>query len=407
MANRVQVEGEYNEGRARTRIWRSLTNIVVLVAIFAAGLAIGNGTITFGKPVASNSSLPSKLDFTEVQHTYDMLRTNFDGKLDNQTLLDGLQRGLVSAAGDPHTEFFNAKEAKQLQEQLSGTFSGIGAELGKDKNDNLQVVAPIAGFPAEKAGLRAQDIILAIDDETTSGMSIDQAVGKIRGRTDTTVKLQILRGDNERKDITITRAVIKVPSVEYTILPDNIGYIKITQFWDDTAGLVQAAAREFKQKQVTGVVLDLRSNPGGALDAAVDVVSVWLPQGKTILQEKRDGKVQQTFRANGSAILLGMPTRILIDEGSASASEIVAGALKDNNVAQLIGVKSYGKGSVQQIMDLKHGAQLKVTIARWYRPDGQNIDKKGIEPDTVVKMTEDDYAAGRDPQKDAAITSLR
>lgn len=388
------------------KLARSGVNIIVLVAVFAFGMAVGDGSISFHTPTASNKDLPSSLNFSEVEHTYQVLRDNFDGKLDSQKLMDGLQHGLVSAAGDSHTEFLNAQEAKELQEQLSGTFSGIGAELSKDKEDNLVVVAPIAGFPAEKVGLRAKDIILAVDGESTTGLSVSQAVNRIRGETGTEVRLQILRGDSDRKELTITREVIKVPSVEYEILPDNIGYIKITQFWDDTQGLVQDAAKAFRQAQVQGIVLDMRSNPGGSLDAAVGVAGIWLPQGTTVLQEKRDGKVQKTYKANGSPVLQGTPTRVLIDEGSASASEIVAGALRDNNAAKLIGVKSYGKGSVQQILNLKNGAELKVTIARWHRPNGQNIDKKGIEPDIKIEMTEDDYKAERDPQKEAAFNQL-
>ncbi len=386
---------------------KSGVNVAILLVVFGIGVNFGNGNLSFTTPVSSNKSLPSKLDTAETQNLYNLLRKNFDGELDAQKLQDGMKSGMVRATGDPHTEYFNAKDAKEFNEQLSGTFSGIGAQLGKDDKDNLIVIAPIANYPAEKAGLRAKDAIISIDKKSTSGMSIDEAVSKIRGPKGTQVALEIVRDNKERKELKITREDITIPSVEYKILPENVGYIQISQFWDDTYSLTKKAAEEFKKAGVKGVIVDLRSNPGGSLDAAVKVSNVWLPNGKTVLQEKRDGRVVQTFTASGSPMLSDVSTVVLINEGSASASEIVAGALKDNGVATLMGVKSYGKGSVQQIIPLGNGGELKVTVARWFRPNGQNIDKKGIQPDKEIKMSDDDYANGRDPQKDAAIQQLK
>jgi carboxyl-terminal processing protease len=377
----------------------------VLLGKFWLGVNFGNGTISVNEPIGSNKTLPDDLSYDEVERLYDVLKENYDGKLTVDELTDGLKAGLVKAAGDPYTEYFDAEAAKNFDDQLEGTFSGIGAELGKNKDDNLIIVAPISGFPADKAGLRPQDIIVAVNGESASDMSIDEAVSKIRGKKGTQVKLDVLRG-SERKEFTITREDIKVPSVKHEILPNNIGYIEITQFWTDTASLTRQALTEFKQAGVKGVIVDLRGNPGGALDASVDIASLWLPEGKVVLQEKRDGQIIQTYNATGSPVLAGVPTIVLIDEGSASASEILAGALKDNGAATLLGAKSYGKGSVQQIINLRDGGEIKITVARWYRPNGQNIDKKGIEPDTKVQMTEEDYAADRDPQKDKAIEQL-
>lgn len=386
---------------------RSVGNIAVLLLVFWVGLSIGNGSVGFSSSTSTNKALPGDLNYGDTERVYDLLRTNYDGKLNAEKLEDGLRSGLVKAAGDPYTQYFTAKEAKEFNEQLSGTFSGIGAQLGKDDKDNVVVIAPIAGYPAEKAGLRAKDAIININGKSTAGMSLDEAVSFIRGKKDTKVTLEIMRDGSDRKEITVVRDDITIPSVEHEILPNNIGYIQITQFWNDTPELVNKAAREFKQAGVKSVVLDLRSNPGGSLPAAVDVASVWLPSGKTVLQEKRDGKVQETYKSSGAHGLLGMPTIVLINEGSASASEILAGALKDNKAATLMGTKSYGKGSVQQIIPLSDGGELKVTIARWYRPNGENIDKKGIKPDVEVKMTDEDYTKGADPQKDAAIQRLR
>ena len=228
-------------------------------------------------------------------------------------------------------------------------------------------MAPIDGFPADKAGLRAKDIITKIDGKSTTGMSVNDAVKKIRGKKDTKVSLEVVRNKSETLTFAITRADITVPSVNYEILDNNIGYLQITQFNEDTTRLATEAAKEFKKQDVKGVVVDLRDNPGGLLDSAVSVSSLWLPQYETVLLEKRDGKVINKYTADGNNILLDMPTTVLINEGSASASEIMAGALKDNGVATLVGEKSYGKGSVQQIHQLKSGGEVKVTIARWYR----------------------------------------
>ncbi|HJP95911.1 MAG TPA: S41 family peptidase [Candidatus Saccharimonadales bacterium] len=379
-----------------------------MLIVFVLGVNVGNGTIpmAWARGSSQNGSLPTALDYSTVNQAYQAIKDNYDGKLTEQQLLDGLKSGLAQATGDPYTEYFNAKDAKAFNNQLQGTFSGIGAELGQDSDKNLVVIAPISGFPADKAGLRAQDIITSIDGKSTSGMSVDEAVNLIRGQKGTNVVLKIVRNKSDALTLTITRADIKVPSVNSKILDNGLGYMQITQFSDDTADLAAKAAQNFKDKNVKGVILDLRDDPGGLLDAAVKVSSLWLPQNKLILQEKTDGKVVNSYTADGNNTLAGIPTVVLVNGGSASAAEITAGALRDNNVATILGEKSYGKGSVQQIMNLSGGAEIKVTVARWYRPNGQNIDKKGITPDKTVKMTDDDYAKGNDPQKDAAISQL-
>jgi carboxyl-terminal processing protease len=387
--------------------WVGVGTVGVLV-VFILGINVGNGTVplAWSSRSAQNGSLPSSLDYSTVNQVYRAIKDNYDGKLTEAQLLDGLKAGLAQATGDPYTEYFSTKDAKAFNNQLQGTFSGIGAELGQDSDKNLIVIAPISGFPADKAGLRAQDVIVSIDGKSTSGVSVDQAVNLIRGKKGTKVTLKIVRNKTDTQTITITRADIKVPSVNEKILDNNLGYMQITQFSDDTADLAAKAAQKFKDNNVKGVVLDLRDDPGGLLDAAVKVSSLWLPQNKTILQEKTDGKVVNTYTADGNNILAGIPTVVLVNSGSASAAEITAGALHDNGVATIMGEKSYGKGSVQQIMNLSGDAEIKVTVARWYRPNGQNIDKKGITPDKVVQMSDADYAQGNDPQKNAAISQL-
>ncbi|MDB5160962.1 MAG: Carboxyl-terminal protease [Candidatus Saccharibacteria bacterium] len=382
--------------------------ILASALLFGAGLAVGRGNIQINSLSHSRTaaSSSSALDYSSVDAVYSLLKSDFDGSLNNKALIDGLKSGLVSAAGDPYTQYFNPTEAKAFNDQLAGTITGIGAELGTDADNNIVVVSPLSGYPAEKAGLKPKDIVAGVDGKSTSGMSVDQVVRKIRGQAGTDVALTIVRGGATPFNVTITRQKITVPSVKWQE-DGNIGYLKISQFSDDTVSLAQKAVTEFKDKKVKGIVLDLRSDPGGYLNSAVDISSLWLDQGKTVVQEKRGGKVTATELASGNNPLRGMPTVVLIDGGSASASEITAGALRDNNVATLVGEKSFGKGSVQQVEHLLDGSQLKVTIARWFRPNGKNIDKQGITPDTVVTNSDADVKAGKDAQKDMAYQLLQ
>lgn len=376
--------------------------LAVVLLIFGCGMAAGRGDIhIWGGKAVTNIVTGSNLDYSSVDGVYTILKNDFDGKLDQTKLTEGLKRGLVDAAGDPYTEYFNPADAKSFNNQLAGSITGIGAELGTDSQNNIVIVAPLSGYPAEKAGLKPKDIIAAVDGQTTQGMSVDAVVRKIRGQENTKVTLTVVRGSDKPIELTITREKITVPSVKYHE-DGNIGYLKISQFSNDTVDLAQKAAQEFKAKGVKAVVLDLRSDPGGYLSGAVGVSSLWLDKGQTVVQEKRGGAVVSTEYANGNNPLKGIPTVVLIDGGSASASEITAGALHDNSAAVLVGVKSFGKGSVQQVENLPDGSELKVTIARWFTPKGKNIDKQGITPDTIVTISDQDAAAGKDTQKDKA-----
>ena len=291
---------------------------------------------------------------------------------------------------------------------MNESFSGIGAEMGKNDNNQIIIVSPISGFPADKAGLHAKDIITAINGESTSAMSVDTAVGKIRGPANTNVKLDIIRGGNQQLTFNIKREKITLPSVKSKTLDGNIGYISINQFTQDTNNLATKAAQQFKSQNVKGIVLDLRGNPGGLVDAAVGVCNLWLKSGQMIMQEKKGNQVINTYTADGANnILNGIPTVVLVDGGSASASEITAGALHDNNAATIVGEKSFGKGVVQQIFNLSGGAEAKITVAKWYRPNGKNIQHVGITPDKNVTNTKDQVSAGTDSQLDTAKQILQ
>jgi carboxyl-terminal processing protease len=394
--------------RSPVLVWRRRIKFgLAALLIFAAGAVVGGGKVSFTNRYATeNGSLPNSLDYSSVSQVYASLRDNYDGKLTEKQLLNGLKAGLAESTNDPYTEYFTAAEAKDFDNQLNNTFSGVGAELGKDKSGNLVVVSPIAGEPAAKAGLKAGDIITTINGQSTSGMAVDEAVAKIRGKAGTVVILGLVRVDKPLT-LKITRQNIQVPSVETKILPGNIGYINIRTFGDDTATLMNKAAKRLHDQHVGGLILDLRGNPGGLLSAAVDTASQWLPDGKTILQEKRGSVVVDSYSSTGQHLLVGVPTVVLIDGGSASASEITAGALHDNKAAYLIGQKSYGKGVVQQIINFNDGSELKVTVASWYRPNGQNINHRGITPDKKVGLTQKQVDAGQDPQQDAAISYLQ
>ncbi len=389
---------------------RASSYALVASLIFLSGWAIGSGHIILSKDQLFRKSVqksaPANLDYSSVEQVYDTLRNDYDGQLDQQKLLDGLKSGLVAAAGDTYTEYLNAQAANDFNSQLNGTFEGIGAELGKDAEGNTVIISPLIGFPAAKAGLKAGDIILEVDGQSVSGQSVSEVVTKIRGPKGSVVKLKVIRDKTKQLDFSITREQITVPSVNSKILKGNIGYIQISRFAEDTAKLTEAAANDFKKAGVKGVILDLRNDPGGLLDAAVSVSSEWLKPGQTVLQEKRGDTVIKTYKSSGTPTLLGIPTVVLINEGSASASEITAGALHDNNVAKLLGIKSFGKGSVQQLESFMDGGILKVTIARWYTPAGQNIDKQGITPDKEVKLSDADIKAGHDPQLSAAQAIL-
>ena len=380
---------------------------VILITVFVALVSFVTGTRS-NEIVArfDGKQNPASLDFSSLNDVYGVLRSKYDGKLDAQALIDGAKHGMVEATGDPYTTYFTAKEAAEFESDLEGSFQGIGAELGK-RNDQLVIISTLDDSPAKKAGLLANDIIVGVNSDDATSWTVEEAVSKIRGEKGTTVKISVLRGEQGVKEFSITRDAITNPSVKSEITPENIGILRISRFGEtDTTTLSRKAAEQFKAAGVKSVVLDLRGNGGGYLVAAREVASLWL-EDKVVVTERQNGVVVDSLRSDNDAPLKGIKTIVLIDGGSASASEIVAGALSDHGAATLVGEKSFGKGSVQVIENVAGGGKLKVTIAKWYTPNGKNINKEGIKPSVEVKLTAEDINANRDPQKDKALELAR
>lgn len=388
--------------------WRfSPSNFVLIMGLMVVlGFGLGmRSDVIIGAiaPMFGFKVETGKLDMANVQQTYQTLASNYDGKLDEQKLIEGASRGLVAAAGDEYTVFMNKKEAEEFDSDLSGKLVGIGAEIGLRAN-RPTIIRTLKDTPASRSGLQAGDTIAAVNDQLSSQWTVDETVKHIRGEEGTTVKISVVRG-NQPFDYTITRAPIVSPSVESRI-EGAVGILTITRFDDQTVDSARRAATEFKGKGVNKVILDLRGNGGGYLTGAQDVASLWL-EDKVVVSERADGKVIDELKSGNDAPLKGMQTVVLVNGGSASASEIVAGALQDHKAATLVGEKTFGKGSVQSMIDLSMGARLKVTIAKWYTPNGKNITANGIMPDKKVDLTREDVSEGRDPQLDAAQQLLK
>lgn len=346
-----------------------------------------------------------KLDLSAVEKTYNQLASNFDGKLDQQKLTEGASKGLVEAAGDKYTEYMTAKEAEEFNKSLSGDVgAGIGVELAKD-GQSVKVVRVLAKNSAQSAGILPGDIILKVNDEDVSKKSTAEVSSKIRGDAGTTVKISLLRGQ-DIKEFSVTRAKIENPSVELSKNGD-VAILSIYRFDSETGALAKKYAEEIKNEGFSKVILDLRGNGGGYVQAAKTVASLWLEKNALIVSEKTGSKTIEEIRATGNNPLKGMKTVILLDGTSASASEIVAGALKENKAATIVGEKSYGKGSVQTTVDMSGGALLKVTIAKWYTPNGENISNNGILPDVEVKAPESQSYLLNDVQKNKALDLLK
>ena len=385
-------------GEKRQQLSWFLTLVIVAIVSFVAGARsdalFANVASVFGVRTSNKT-----IDLSSVQKTYQELVANYDGKLDTQKLIYGANRGLVEAAGDPHTAYMDPDETKEFDKSLSGQIGGgIGAEIGL-RNNKPTIIKPLENSPAQKAGIKAGEVIVKVNDEASSDWSVEKVVSKIRGEVGTSVRLTLLSGSQTR-EVSVVRQNIVSPAVESEI-DGEIGILKVNRFGDDTVSLSRKYASEFVEKGVKKVILDLRNNPGGTVGAAQGLLGIWL-DNQIAITERRGSEIVKTLRTTGTPILGNMKTVVLINGNSASASEITAGALREYGKATLVGQKSYGKGSVQIVLGLPGGSQMKVTEARWYTPKGKNIDKTGIEPDVKVDLSSDDVNNNVDPQMDKA-----
>lgn len=410
-----QSENAIKKGPRSRKFWFFLLPLI-LIGVFYLGFSSGKKSADqttsapLTKSVIENKSTEKKsVDFSLFWKVWDLVKSKHVNKdtLDAQKMVYGAINGMLEATDDPYTSFMDPKETKDLKEQINGSFEGIGAELGiKDKV--LTVIAPLDDSPAAKAGLRPGDKIIKIDGKMSADLGIDEAVDLIRGKKGTEVKLTIFRnGDSDTQDIVIKRDVIKVVSVKMETRDKNIAYIKMNDFGEETTKEFRAISNKISSGKYKGIVLDLRNNPGGLLDKCVEVANFMLPKGKLVVTEEDSSGQKENLYAKGGDMLSSIPTVVLINEGSASAAEILAGALKDNQNITLVGKKTFGKGSVQELLRLPENTSVKITVAKWLTPSGNYIMEKGIAPDVEVEMTNDDYINNRDPQLDKALEIIK
>jgi carboxyl-terminal processing protease len=386
-------------------VWKKATGALVMLALLAAVATGTAAQISCDSPWFSQS--PTDPEFELVEQAWQIILQDYveSDEIDLEALSRGAIEGMIEALGDPYSAYVNADEYEAKKDLFEGSFGGIGAEMTIDKEGRLKVVAPIAGSPAHRAGIRPGDLVTHIDGESTEDMSFAEAVLTIRGEPGTTVTLGILR-DGEARDVTITREVIDLSTVTAKMLSDNTIHVTLTAFSSPTKEDLKAALDQAIADGATGAVLDLRGNPGGLLESAVAVASQFLDGGIVTEVEYGSGE-REAWEAEEGGIATDLPLVVLVDGGSASGSEVVAGALQDRGRAVIIGTQTFGKGSVNHFHRLADGSAIYITGARWYTPNGSLIEGQGITPDEVVEITAEDIEQGRDPQLDRAIEYLR
>lgn len=399
------------------KVKRTFLFILLVVGFFILGIYIGYNKLPEIQKINTlfnkepEVAVQSQTDFSPFWKTWNSINEKYPGAdktTTDQERVYGAIKGLVGSLKDPYSVFFPPEEAKSFEDDIAGSFGGIGVEIGM-KDNVLTVIAPLKDNPGYRAGIKSGDKILKIDSTPTTDLSVDKAVTLIRGKEGTTVTLSIFRaGEKQARDVKIVRATIDMPTLDTELRPDKIFVIKLYSFSANSANLFREAMRKFATSGSDKLLLDLRGNPGGYLDAAVDMASWFLPQGKTVVIEDygKDAS-QKDYRSRGYNIFTDqLKFVILIDGGSASASEILAGAMKDHNRAKLVGAQSYGKGSVQEVVDITKDTILKITVAKWLTPNGTSISLKGLTPDYKVDYTLKDAEAKKDPQLDKAVELL-
>lgn len=352
---------------------------------------------------------PADFDFSPFWRAWNVVDEKFmatNGIEDKERVWGAIQ-GMVKSLGDPYSVFFPPEEAKMFEEDIKGDFSGVGMEIGV-RDGILTVIAPLKDTPAEGAGIKSGDKILEIDGAMTTDMTADEAARLIRGPSGTAVILTILReGEKEPIEIEIIRDTIKIPVLETESVGDGIFVIKLYNFSANSPSEFRLALREFALSGNNKLIIDLRNNPGGFLEAAVDISSWFLPVGKIVAVEKFASGEENTYRSKGYDVFKDLHMVILVNRGTASASEILAGALKEHGIATLVGETTFGKGSVQELVNITPETSLKITIARWLTPNGNSISKEGLEPNVKIEIEKDDIEAGRDPQFEKAVEILK
>ncbi len=403
--------------------------LILMFVSFTAGIKVARNEQSVGQRVISNKNKPESEDLAEASTTKaeeedeDDVKQEVDFELywelwetlkrdhvdrsdiDEEQLFYGSLRGMAASLEDPYTVFMDPEDSSDFEDGLSGTFEGIGCEVGI-RDDILTVIAPLEGSPAKKAGLLPGDKIMEVDGEATSNMTIDEAVKLIRGEKGTVVTLTIYRKSSDKTlEIDITRDEIYVKSVNTEMREDGLFVLEINSFNEDTLELFNEAVYEITKKDPEGIILDLRSNPGGFLDTSIEVASEWIEDGVIVSEKFAEGKGER-YNARGKAMLKDYPTVVLVNGGSASASEIVSGALQDYDIATIVGEKTFGKGSVQVWEGLSDGSSVKITVAKWLTPNGNSINDNGIAPDVEVEYTFEDLKNEQDPQMDKAVDLL-
>ncbi len=424
-------ENIYLQNRNQKRLENKKTTRIIIVSLliivsFFIGIIIGVSNSeeispnNEGSEVLNKNKVPESLNqnvnFKLFWQVWDLIKNNYvEPDINEIEMFYGAQAGLVASLLDPYSVFLPPEIAKEFSEELKGKFEGIGAEIGI-KNNRLTIIAPLPNSPAEQSGIKAGDKVIGIDGLDTAGISLNQAVNLIRGDKGTEVILSVIHQDQSQENITIIRDEIQYASVEseieeeeisQKIAAENIGYIEISHFNEDTEELFNKKVNELISQGVDSIILDLRNNPGGFLSTAISVASAWVEDGVIVKEKFRDDSKTQNYSAQGSAKLKDKKTVVLVNEGSASASEIVAGALQDYGLATIVGEKTFGKGSVQDLTELSDGSSVKLTIAKWLTPNNRTIDKEGITPDIEIELTTEDYNNDRDPQLEKAIEILK
>lgn len=381
--------------------------------IFLVGVivvAFGLGAVAGRFSVSCEVCAPSEIDFSLFWQAWKTLEEKFaePEKLNIQQMIYGAVSGMVKSLEDPYTVFLDPEETKKFEEDVKGVFEGVGMEIGMKKGE-LLIIAPLEGTPAMEAGLLAGDKIIKIGDIFTRDITIDEAVTLIRGPKATEVVLTIMReGWEKPKEFKVKRAVIEIPSLKWELKDQDIAYLKLYHFSETARFDFRKAALEIISSPAKKIVLDLRNNPGGYLEVAQEIAGWFLKRGQIVaIEDFGEAKGSKEYKAEGPEKLLNYPVVVLINQGSASGSEILAAALRDNRGVKIIGEKSFGKGSVQELERLRGGSSLKITVAKWLTPKGELITDVGLEPDVIIEMTEEDYEQGRDPQLDKAIEIIK